>query len=59
MESVVSMRKSEFTNSVDKPIIVNDSRFGLRKFFINEDERPSIGGVYAMPGQGPNGESQN
>ena len=53
------MRKSEFSASVDKPILVNDSRFGLRKLFINENERPSIGGVYAMPGQGPNGESQN
>jgi hypothetical protein len=53
------MRASEFSGAVDKPIVVNDSRFGIRKFFINENEKPSIGGVYAMPGQGPNGESQN
>jgi hypothetical protein len=59
MESVVSVRKSEFDNANAKPITVRDSRFGIRKFFINENERPSIGGVYAIPGKGPNGESQN
>ena len=53
------MRSAEFKGSVDKPIVVNDSRFGIRKFFINEDEKPSIGGVYAIPGKGTNGESQN
>jgi hypothetical protein len=53
------MRSSEFKGAVDKPITINDSRFGLRKFFINENEKPSIGGVYAIPGKGPNGESQN
>lgn len=53
------MRKAEFDTAVSKPIVVNDSRFGIRKFFINEDEKPSIGGVYAIPGKGPNGESQN
>jgi len=59
MEPVVTLRKSEFTNAVDTPVIVNDSRFGIRKFFINEEERPSIGGIYAIPGKGTNGESQN
>ena len=59
MEQVVTVRKHEFENAVDKPIVVNDSRFGLRQFFINENEKPSIGGVYAIPGKGPNGESQN
>lgn len=59
MEPVVALRKSEFENANVKPIIVNDSRFGIRKFFLNEDEKPSIGGVYAIPGKGPNGESQN
>jgi hypothetical protein len=53
------MRSSEFKVANAKPIIVNDSRFGLRKLFINENEKPSIGGVYAIPGKGPNGESQN
>ena len=59
MEPVVTLRKSEFTNAVDKPVTVNDSRFGMRKFFINEEVQPSIGGIYAIPGKGPNGESQN
>jgi hypothetical protein len=53
------MRSSEFKNAADKPIVVNDSRFGIRKFFINENEKPSIGGVYNLPGKGQNGESQN
>ena len=53
------MRSAEFKEAVHKPIVVNDSRFGIRKFFINENEKPSIGGVYAIPGKGPNGESQN
>jgi hypothetical protein len=56
---MVTVRKDEFENAIDKPIFVNDSRFGLRKFFLNENEKPSIGGVYAIPGKGPNGESQN
>lgn len=56
---MVTLRKYEFENANAKPITVNDSRFGIRKFFINENETPSIGGVYAIPGKGPNGESQN
>lgn len=59
MEPVVALRKAEFDAANAKPITVNDSRFGIRKFFINENEKPSIGGVYAIPGKGPNGESQN
>jgi hypothetical protein len=53
------MRFAEFKDAVHKPIFVIDSRFGIRKFFLNEDEKPSIGGIYAIPGKGPNGESQN
>jgi hypothetical protein len=59
MEQVVCVRSAEFKDAVHKPVVVNDSRFGIRKFFLNEDEKPSIGGVYAIPGKGPNGESQN
>jgi hypothetical protein len=59
MDEMVTLRKQEFDNAVHKPIIVNDSRFGLRKFFLNENEKPRIGGIYASPGKGPNGESQN
>ena len=53
------MRLPDFKNAVIKPITVNDSRFGLRKFFLTDKEKPSIGGVFASPGRGPNGESQN
>jgi hypothetical protein len=56
---VVTVRSAEFREAVDKPILVNDSRFGIRKFFINEEEKPSIGGVYNTLGKGQNGESQN
>ena len=41
-----------------KPVEINDSRFGLRKFFFNDTDKPSIG-IYNTPGRGPNGESQN
>jgi hypothetical protein len=58
MESLDSMRKAEFKNAVEKPRTVNDSRFGLRKLFKTDKEKPSIG-IYATPGRGPNGESQN
>jgi hypothetical protein len=59
MESVVTVSISEFHNAVPKPVVINDSRFGIRKFFFNQKEEPSIGGIYATPGKGPNGESQN
>lgn len=53
------MRSLEFQNAVPVPANITDSRFGLRNFFLNDNEKPSIGGVYAIPGKGPNGESQN
>lgn len=34
-------RKSEFKQPLFKPVQINDSRFGLRKFFLNQSERPS------------------
>lgn len=52
------MRKPEFINANPKPVEINDSRFGLRKFFSNDAEKPSIG-IYNTPGRGQNGESQN
>ena len=59
MEPLVPVkRRKEFAESNSKPITVNDSRFGLRKFFINTNERPSIKG-YSEPGRGVNGEHQN
>ena len=51
-------RKKEFKESVFKPPTVNDSRFGLRKMFLNTKEKPSIAG-YSAPGKGVSGESQN
>ena len=59
MEQVFPMsKKKEFKNAVAKPITVNDSRFGIRRMFLNTQERPRIG-MYMNPGKGPNGESQN
>jgi len=59
MGSGITVRSAEFKAAVNKPISVNDSRFGIRKLFINENEKPSIGGVYTLPGKGQNGESQS
>jgi len=53
-----SVRKTEFKESVVKPAQIMDSRFGLRKFFLTDAEKPSIG-IYNTPGKGQNGESQN
>jgi len=58
MEPLVSMRYKEFLQAEPKPIQVQDSRFGLRKFFTTDKEKPSIV-VWNQPGKGPNGESQN
>jgi hypothetical protein len=55
---VTMSRKKEFKESVFKPLTVNDSRFGIRKMFLNTKEKPSIAG-YSSPGKGPNGEHQN
>ena len=52
------MRKSEFKDAVIKPLVVKDSRFGIRRLFINSQERPSIG-TYSTPGRGQQGEHQN
>jgi len=51
-------RKKSFTKAVARPITVKDSRFGLRKRFMNDNEAPSIF-TYPTPGKGPNGEHQN
>jgi hypothetical protein len=61
MESLVSVksqRKINFKESVAKPTVFKDSRFGIRRLFINEQERPRIA-TYMGPGKGPNGEHQN
>jgi hypothetical protein len=51
-------RKKEFKIPTAKEITIRDSRFGLRRMFLNENEKPSIA-VYGTPGKGPNGEHQN
>lgn len=51
-------RSKEFLDSVPKPITISDSRFGLRKMFLNPKERSRVV-KYATPGRGPNGEHQN
>lgn len=52
------MRKNEFTKAVVKPVTFNDSRFGIRRLFLNKQERPRVA-MYRQPGRGQNGESQN
>lgn len=51
-------RKKEFKSSLKKPLSVSDSRFGLRKLYLNDREKPSIA-TYRTPVKGVNGESQN
>jgi len=50
-------RAQIFRSSVSDPTYINDSRFGLRKLFLNEQERPTIA-LYTNPGKGQNGEHQ-
>lgn len=53
------MRKAEFKDEAKfKPTTIKDSRFGLRKIYLNPNEVPSIG-LYSEPGRGPNGEHQS
>lgn len=52
------MRKNEFKKAVVKPVVFNDSRFGIRRLFLNKQERPRIA-MYRQPGKGVNGEHQN
>ena len=52
------MRNKEFKSAKVKVLQIRDSRFGLRKLFLTDKEKPSIG-AWNRPGRGPNGESQN
>jgi hypothetical protein len=47
-------RKEEFKN-IAKPVLVNDSRFGLRKIYLSNSGKAKKG-VYQNPGRGANGE---
>jgi len=55
MDSV--KRKKAFKTAVSTPARIVDSRFGIRKMFLNK-ERSSIAG-YKHPGRGVNGEHQS
>jgi hypothetical protein len=52
------MRKTEFKQATSKPVTFNDSRFGIRRLFLNKQERPRIAN-YREPGRGVKGEHQN
>jgi len=57
MEPLESMKRNkEFKNANSRPVTINDSRFGLRKFFLRDQEKAKKG-VYMNPGRGANGES--
>ena len=42
--------KKDFNKAVPKPVTINDSRFGIRKIYLNPNEKPSIF-TYANPGR--------
>jgi hypothetical protein len=42
--------KKEFKTAVFKPVQINDSRFGIRKIYLNTLEKPSIL-TYNNPGR--------
>lgn len=49
-------RKSHL--KMPKPKTVKDSRFGIRKLYFNDMEKPRVFS-YMNAGRGPNGEHQN
>jgi hypothetical protein len=51
-------RKKEFKQSKAQQVTIQDSRFGIRRMFLNTQERPRIA-QYRNAGRGPNGEHQN
>lgn len=50
--------KKKQPKSKPKPTIINDSRFGKRKMYLNPNEKAKRG-VPQKPGRGQRGESQN
>jgi hypothetical protein len=58
MEPLVGMkrRKKAFKEGNPRPVVVNDSRFGIRKLSLNDTEKAKEG-VYFNPGRGASGES--
>ena len=51
-------RKTEFKQPKPQKVTIQDSRFGIRRMFLNSQERPRIA-QYRNAGRGPNGEHQN
>ena len=58
MESMVALKKTAKKKSSPKPTIINDSRFGKRKMYLNPSGKAKKG-VQQTPGRGQRGESQN
>jgi len=42
---------AEFKGSVNKPVTISDSRFGQRKIYLNQVDKPTVF-VYANPNRG-------
>jgi len=51
-------RRKAFKEGNPKPLVTHDSRFGIRKIYLNPNETPKIA-TYSSVGRGPNGEHQN
>jgi hypothetical protein len=51
-------RISAFKEAVVKPVVINDSRFGMRKLYLDNKEK-STTFSYMDSGRGANGESQS
>jgi len=51
-------RSKAFKGEPFKQVKIKDSRFGLRKMYLNENEKPSVF-TYQNPGRGANGESSS
>jgi len=43
-------KKTEFKNAIYKPVQINDSRFGIRKIYLNTKDVPSVFS-YSNPGR--------
>lgn len=55
---MIRRRNSEFKSAVIKPKVIKDSRFGLRKLYLNDNEK-STTFSYMDAGRSPNGEHQS
>ena len=51
-------RKKAFKEGTPRHVTVNDSRFGIRKLFLNDTEKAKEG-VYFNPGRGASGDRKS